>query len=190
MELVRNTSRWGADLPPTALPVCAVPGSLGSQTRHCLDGGFKSTMHRTKAEHLDRFATRAGRAYRRFAIRNGPYPKAVSRWVLGTRLFSAGPQISLDRRWAAGLRCLPRGLCTKAAKRSPPSSICSSQGQGCLNCPHPVFNRRCAEPRSFIMRGQPARANPQAARQATAVIAHFGAAPPFASEIPRARNRP
>jgi hypothetical protein len=41
------------------------------------------------------------------------------------------------------------------------------------------------------MRGQSASANPQAARQGLAmgVIAHFEAAPPFASEIPRARSQ-
>jgi hypothetical protein len=52
------------------------------------------------------------------------------------------------------------------------------------------FNRQHADARSFTRRS--IGANSQAARQrlAVAIIVHFEVAPPFASEILRARNRP
>jgi hypothetical protein len=104
MELVRNTSRWGTDLAPAAPPVCAAPGTLGSQGQASVSpGGFKSDMHGTKAEHLDRFAARAGRAYLRFhysgrGLSEGHFDaKTIGTWLeqslTAIRDFSAGPQI-------------------------------------------------------------------------------------------------
>src|ERR1700730_15848234 len=53
-------------------------GKSGQPRPGIVFGGFKSDMHGTNAEHLDRFAARAGRAYRRFDYSGGANPKSVS----------------------------------------------------------------------------------------------------------------
>jgi hypothetical protein len=113
-----------------------------------------------------------------------------SRWI-GNRGGSGGtlPGGTPGSR-AGGLgTCRASSRCGEAGGQVPAAP---SQGHGCLVCPYAVFNRQCAASRSFIMRGQSTSANPRAARQrlAMGVIAHFEAAPPTASGIPRARNRP
>ncbi|MDQ6703074.1 MAG: alpha/beta fold hydrolase [Pseudomonadota bacterium] len=66
-------------------------------------GGFKSGMHGRKAEHLDRFAARAGRAYLRFdysghGLSDGRFDAGtIATWLeeslAAIRDFSTGPQI-------------------------------------------------------------------------------------------------
>ena len=73
-------------------------------------------MHGTNAEHLDRFAARAGRAYRRFDYSGAANPKirldaeTIATWLEESfaviRDFSAGPQIPVGSSMGGWLALL------------------------------------------------------------------------------------